>query len=462
MTVAELIEASGGVPAAGVAAGAALVGQVVTDSRTTSPGDVFVGLKGESYDGNDFIDDAVSRGATMVVCGQGRSLERRGVVFVEVTDTLAALGAIAARHRRSFAGPVVAITGSNGKTTSKEMLKSVLEEAYGSGRVSANQGNFNNLVGMPLSLLKVDGRHRAAILEMGMNAPGEIARLVEIAAPTHGLVTCVAPAHLDGLGSLEGVAQAKGELFAGLPANATAVVNRDDEHVLAQSARFSGRKVFFGLQGSVRAENIESGDLRHVAFELVHEQEKTKVVLATGGRHNVGNALGAAAVALELGVPLAAVARGLAKAPAVPMRLAVEVLGNGVIIVNDAYNANPASLQAAIETIGDRPGGRCLLVLGDMLELGDDAALWHARAGRAAASLQPVLLCAMGPHARDLCGGALEAGLSEDSVAVVSDHSGAANAVAALWKRGDTVLVKGSRGAGMERVVELLKEEALR
>jgi len=325
------------------AGGAAVDFPIVgTDSRTVQPGQLFVALHGERFDGNDFIEEVVARGAAGIVCDEGRALARPGVVFFEVSDTLRALGDLAAAHRRGFDVPVVAITGSNGKTTTKNLLRSILATALGGpDRVLATEGNLNNLIGMPLTLLALAPRHRAAILEMGMNVFGEIARLTEIAAPTLGLITCVAPAHLEGVGSIEGVARAKGELFAGLAPTATAVVNCDDPQISRVAAGLRCRRQDFGADRPVHARGITPDGLRGIRFELVVPGGSAPVRLPLLGRHNVGNAVAAAAAASALGVGIDAIVAGLESAAPAPMRLSVERLPNGVDLINDAYNANP-------------------------------------------------------------------------------------------------------------------------
>jgi UDP-N-acetylmuramoyl-tripeptide--D-alanyl-D-alanine ligase len=294
---------------------------------------------------------------------------------------------------------------------------------------------------------------------MGMNAPGEIARLTEIATPTHGLITCVASAHLQGLGSLDGVAAAKGELFCGLDAEAMAVINTDDERVVRVARGFRGaRRVRYGDRAEVRAENVASDSLSGSRFDLVYGSQRASVRVPLAGRHNVGNAVAAAACAYGLGLPLDVVVSGLAGVTVPPMRVGVETLANGVCIVNDAYNANPHSLAAALQTMAEAVPGRRILAIGGMLELGDQAAELHRAAGRAAAALAPVLLCAVGDHAQDLALGASEGGLPQSSIVVAADHERIARAIAAVWRAGDTVLVKGSRGSQMERVVSALRE----
>jgi UDP-N-acetylmuramoyl-tripeptide--D-alanyl-D-alanine ligase len=451
-----LVQAVGGEVKGAPAARWTLSG-LATDTRTLAPGDLFVALRGEHFDGNDFIDDAIARGASAVVCARGRALPREGVAFVEVADTLRALGDIAAAHRRLFALPLVAITGSNGKTTTKELLRSILDVAFGAGHVLANPGNLNNLIGLPLTLVKLEHAHHAAVLEMGMNAPGEIARLTEIAMPTVGLITSVGAAHLEGLGSIEGVANAKGELFAGLSRNAVAVVNLDDPWVVRMAERFAGRKVSFGRNGDVRVDCVEPLAIDRTRFHLVCDRGAAVVEIPLGGRHNVSNALAAAAAALAIDVGLDAIAEGLRCATPPPMRLSVERLANGVSLVNDAYNANPSSLRAALEAMADLAPERLIVVLGEMLELGPRSAELHTAAGADVAATRPALLCTMGGHAGDVRSGAASAGLHPESIVVAETHDAAAEAVANAWRTEDIVLVKGSRGAQMERVVEALR-----
>jgi UDP-N-acetylmuramoyl-tripeptide--D-alanyl-D-alanine ligase len=459
MNVAFVAKAVGTQPRGTVAPEAdfSLVG---TDSRTVKAGQLFVALHGERFDGNDFIDDVVARGAAGVICDQGRAVDRPGVVFFEVRDTLRALGDLAAAHRRCFHVPVVAITGSNGKTTTKNLLRSVLATAYGDpGYVLATEGNLNNLIGMPLTLLTLAPRHRAAILEMGMNAFGEIARLTEIAAPTLGLITCVAPAHLEGLGSIEGVARAKGELFAGLAPTATAVVNCDDPHIVRVAIGLRCHRQDFGADGPVRAENLRPDGLRAIRFDLVVPGASAEVRLPLLGRHNVANAVAAAAAAVALGIGIDAIVAGLESAAPAPMRLSVERLPNGVDLINDAYNANPGSMRAALAAL-EGIADHCAVVLGEMRELGSGAAALHAEVGAAVARLAPRFFCAVGPYAADYARGAVGAGMASAAVTAVTTNSAAAEAVTKGWRRGDAVLVKGSRGARMEEVVAELRRRA--
>ena len=309
--------------------------RVSTDSRTVAAGDLFFCLRGPTFDGHEFVAAAAEAGAAGVVCERDRGAEARATVaqvakrqatgrataVLEVEDTLHALGDLAAWTRRGFEGPLVGVTGSNGKTTTKEMLRAIFLAHAGEGRVLATQGNLNNLIGVPLTIFGLAPVHAAAVIEMGMNVPGEIARLTGISAPTVGLITCVAEAHLEGLGSIEGVARAKGELFEGLAASAVAIVNIDDANIVRESARFAGRRITFGSRGDVSAAGLRCDRIDASTFELVYGGKRVRVDLPLGGRHNVQNALGAAAAAIAAGVEPATVARGLSSMKPPPMRM---------------------------------------------------------------------------------------------------------------------------------------------
>ncbi len=457
MIVSDLLRAVDGRLTAGLAA--ARFDGVCTDTRKIATGNLFVALTGEKFDGNAFVDEALAAGAAAVVCERPPTDPGTAAIVV-VSDALRALGDLAAAHRNRFDLPVVGITGSNGKTTTKELLRVILAEAWGEDRVLANKGNFNNLIGMPLTLLQLSSEHRVAVLEMGMNAFGEIARLTEIARPTHAMITMIGSAHLEGVGSVEGVARAKGELFAGLEAGATVLINTDDARVAALGRAFPGKKLSYGSRGEVRADAIVARGFDGTTFRLVVPSGAVAIDLPLSGGHNVTNATAATACAIVLGVDTQTVARGLANAVPPPMRLAPEMLKNGVLVVDDSYNANPDSLRASLDTLAECAAGRCIVVLGDMLELGDDAERVHEEAGAAAAAISPLLVCAVGDYADAIRRGAVAAGLDPKTARACRDQRVAAEAVAELWTEGDTVLVKGSRGSAMERVIDALRTAA--
>lgn len=444
----EVREATGAV---GVCPAEAVFEKVCTDSRRLTPRCLFVALSGAHHDAHRFAADALRQGAEAVL------VERLppGVDeahALRVPDTLRALGDLAAWTRRRWGGPVVGLTGSNGKTTTKEMIAAICEAAYGSA-VLRTQGNLNNLVGLPLTILGLAGNESVAVLEMGMNAPGEIARLTEIASPDVGLITNVGAAHLEGVGGIEGVARAKGELFAGMRRDGTIAVNMDDERVTRLGAGFPGRRIEFGTGREVTARAVRDAGWDGVAFTLEIAGRGANVRLAMAGHHNVQNALAAAAAAHGLGLDLETIAAGLAAARAPAMRMEVVRLGNGVAVVNDAYNANPSSMTAALQALS-RLSGRRIAVLGEMRELGAASPALHREIGRTAVELGVELLFAVGPEAEHTAAGARAAG-GRTEIHVCPDAAAAAEAVAALWQPGDAVLVKGSRGPDTETGVRL-------
>jgi UDP-N-acetylmuramoyl-tripeptide--D-alanyl-D-alanine ligase len=447
---------------------------VTTDSRAVRPGEVFVAICGDTHDGHGFVPDAVSRGAGAVVVERGYWNERTagspaadlGCTVVVVRDSLAALGDLAGFHRRRHRPRVVAITGSNGKTTTKEMLAAILERAFGPGRVLRTLGTQNNLVGLPLTLLRLGDEEQAAILELGMNGPGEIWRLAEIALPDVGVITCVAPAHLEGLGSVHGVAEAKAELYRRLRPSAVAVVNADDPLVAASARAFPGRKVAFATDAAtvpdavVFATDVVDHGLEGTEFRLVMAGAEARVRLAVPGRHNVSNALAAAAVAHALDVGLEAVRSGLEAFQPPGMRMEVTQLPSGVTVLNDAYNANPASMAAALRTLAASRGRRRLAALGEMRELGAESDRAHRELGVTAAATNLDGLFLLGDHAEAVRAGAETAGMPPERIHVARSHDALAADLRAACRPGDLLLLKGSRGAAMEEVLRRLASEA--
>jgi UDP-N-acetylmuramoyl-tripeptide--D-alanyl-D-alanine ligase len=427
------------------------VDDVSTDSRNISAGALFVPLRGERFDGHDYLSQAVKNGA--VACLSEEVVAGLTVPVVQVDNTLKALGDIAAAYRMQLNGPLVAITGSAGKTTTKEMLAGVLGLA-GTGLKTA--GNFNNLIGLPLTLLQVKKEHQWAVLEMGTSALGEIERLTEIAQPTVGVITNVGAAHLETLVGLDGVARAKGELLAGLQGG-SAIVNLDDPRVSVLPIANGVKKVTYGLSenADVRAENIVEED-GNVHFDLLVKGQKQKVTLAVPGRHNVLNALAAATAALELSVSMDDVVRGLNAFVAVPGRMSLFPLACGGLLLDDSYNSNPLSATAALDALRTLKGqGRRIAVLGDMLELGDGSEMMHQELGAKSAAIVDVLI-AVGHFADKLAQGAEAAGLSGDQTICLSCADDAISYLQKYQRSGDRILVKGSRGVRLDLVSEAL------
>ncbi|WP_020675396.1 UDP-N-acetylmuramoyl-tripeptide--D-alanyl-D-alanine ligase [Geopsychrobacter electrodiphilus] len=425
---------------------------VSTDSRNINPGELFIPLRGERFDGHDYIIQAVRNGAA--ACLSEEVIAGLTVPVLLVKDSLRALGDIASAVRQQWHGPLIGITGSAGKTTTKEMLAAILSRT-GSGLKTA--GNFNNLIGLPLTILNLREDHQWAVIEMGTSALGEIERLTEIAAPNIGVITNVGPVHLETLKGLDGVARAKGELFAGLKGG-TAIVNLDDERVASLPIANGVRRVIYGLGSSadVRAEEIrETGS--QVFFQLVLPTERHMVKLQTPGRHNALNALAAAAAAWTLGVGGVEISRGLADFIPIHGRMNIFPLPSGGELLDDSYNANPLSVRAALETLTIKTGkGRRIAILGDMLELGDEAERFHYDIGCTAAETSDLLVI-IGPLSRQTARGAREKGLKPDQILEFDDCDAAIAGLAGLQRSGDRILVKGSHGMRLDRLAAVLR-----
>ena len=441
-------------------------GEVVTDSEKVKQGSVFVALRGERLDGHQFVADAMRRGAGCVIVHRNLpNAEGQNVTVIRVRDTLRALGDLAHYRREKFAPKVLAITGSNGKTTTKEMVAAILEEASMRGKplrgkILKSEGNFNNLVGLPLTLLHLRRADKVAVVELGTNHPGEIRRLAEIADPDMGIITSVAAAHLEGLNTVAGVAREKGALYRRVRPQGTIAVNLEDPWVRRLGRKFKGRKITYGQEGEVYATSWRSVDARGMAFTLRAGNESCDVHLNFLGQHNVRNAVGAAAMAYGLGVGLPAIRRGLQRARPFPMRMQVQPW-KGIGVINDAYNANPASMAAAIESLAAIEGpGQKIAVLGDMFELGSQSRNEHLRLGQRVARSGIDRLYLLGRRAREVKNGAVRAGMKERAIVIGRDHKDLAAQIGRSVRKGDWLLFKGSRGMKMENVLAQLKERA--
>jgi UDP-N-acetylmuramoyl-tripeptide--D-alanyl-D-alanine ligase len=457
-TIAETAAATGGRiigPATGEVSG------VCTDSRSIVPGQLFVPLRGDRFDGHDFISGVIAQGITAVLAEEswlaGHTLPA-AVSCVGVKDTLAALGDLAAEYRRRFDIPVIAVTGSNGKTTAKEMLAAILEQT---GPGLKTEGNLNNLIGLPLMLFRLAPEHRWAVLEMGMSEPGEIDRLAEIARPGVGIVLNALPAHLQSMGTIEAVAAAKGELLNRITDNGLAVVNADDSRVASLHQNPSAGRISFGInRGEVRAREIEPLGLEGQHFLLVTGKGETPIHLKACGQHNIYNALAAASALLDR-VDLTTIASGLESFSPYKGRFQVEKLG-AITLVDDTYNANPASMKAALETLAQiAADGHRIAVLGDMLELGEHEDAAHQGVG-AIAGKNVDRLFLLGPRMKKhTAPGAIQAGMAAEAIRACENHDELADAVGRSLQAGDVVLIKGSRGMAMERIVTALRERLL-
>jgi len=430
---------------------------VSTDSRSIEPGELFFALRGEKFDGHHFISEVVRRGgAGVVVQTAVHGIENGPVAVMMVPDTLQALGDLANFWRKEHAIPLVAVVGSNGKTTTKEMLARILEERY---RVLKNPGNLNNLIGLPLSLLKMNSRDQVAVLEMGMNRKGEIRRLTQIAQPNIAILTNINPVHLEELGSLDGVVEAKAELVEMMGDTGRLIYNADDPRVTEISGRFKGQRTSFGISSSADwvATRIVSKPEGEVSFRLRGPVAAVSVSLRTVGHHQVYNALAASAAASQLGATPEEIKEGLKAFQSPSMRMEMLTLGKGIRVINDTYNANPRAMQLALSTLQAVARGRRIAVLGDMAELGTYAAQAHQDVGHWVAESAVDLLFLLGDCAPYVIKGATESGMPGSAITVEKDHRELSHHLAQSLQQGDWVLVKGSRKMKMEKVIEELR-----
>ena len=424
---------------------------VGTDSRAVRPGQLFVALKGERFDGHDYAEQALAQGAAGVVLEKNTANLAPAIV---VEDSYLALGQLAAHWRAKFAIPVVAITGSNGKTTVKEMLSAILAvKAGGMASIHATVGNLNNHIGLPLTLLKLRDSHQYAVLEMGMNHLGEIAYLSDLAKPTLALINNAGTAHLGELGSRDKIAQAKGEIFAGLAANGVALINADEDYAAYWRALNAGKKILtFAMDQAADVQASYQERAGDCMVNLRTPAGEVDFVLPVMGVHNVRNALAASAAAYALGVSNADIATGLAGFSAVKGRLQNKMAIHGARLIDDTYNANPDSMKAAIDVLANQTGEK-ILVLGDMGELGTDAARLHREIGQYAKAKGLKQLYCLGELSLEMVHGfGVGAGHFDDAAAL-------AEAIKPKLSAQVTVLVKGSRFMKMERVIDLLDEK---
>jgi UDP-N-acetylmuramoyl-tripeptide--D-alanyl-D-alanine ligase len=456
LSVAQIADATGAHLTDVPDAEALVSGPVVIDSREVTPGSLFAALPGTRTDGHEFAGQALAAGAVAVLASR-----RVGGPALIVPDVQAALAKVARSViDRAPELTVVGITGSAGKTTTKDLAAQLIETL---GPTVAPRESFNNEIGHPLTVLKITGQTRYLISELAARGPGHITELCQIAPPRLGAVLCVGHAHAGEFGSLERIAQAKGELPAALPADGVAVLNADDHRVAAMAARTQARVVTFGRspQADVRAELVVTDDLGRAGFSLVMASGSAPVQLQLHGEHHVHNALAAAALAAELGMPVADIAAGLSAAVARSRwRMEVTKRPDGVTIVNDAYNANPESVRAAIAALATMArGGRGLAVLGHMTELGDAADQLHEEIGATAARAGVAALIVVGEQAAPMLAGAKSVPSWQGELLAVPDAAAAVRAVSDRLCSGDVVLVKASHSIGLERAALALTGE---
>jgi UDP-N-acetylmuramoyl-tripeptide--D-alanyl-D-alanine ligase len=454
-----------------------VVGNVVTDSRSLEAGDFFVALRGPRFDGHAFVDEVIARGAMGALIdgvgrgftdgvgpgftdGVGRGFTPRQTAIVEVGDTTKALQDLAHAVREAAATRVVAITGSAGKTTTKETIADFLSASF---RVVKNKGNLNNHIGLPLSLMQLRDKPDVAVMELGMNHVGEISTLVAIADPDVRVWTNVGDAHLGFFDSPDAIADAKAEILEGAEPHDVLVCNADDTRVMTRAAGFAGRTITFGEsdRATVRARDIEDRGIDGIRARVVAPAGECVIETPLLGRGNLSNVLAATAVALEFGVPLSTIASRAAALRPADRRGAVHRLRGGITLIDDSYNSSPAALRRALDVIAkEGRASRKVAVLGEMLELGDHATALHQDSGRLAASAGLRLLFAVGgAPARALADAAIASGMSHASVIYFEKSEEAAAAVAAALRSGDLVLVKGSRGTRTDLIADRIAAE---
>jgi UDP-N-acetylmuramoyl-tripeptide--D-alanyl-D-alanine ligase len=422
---------------------------VSTDTRSIGRGSLFIALKGENFDGHDYVTQAVEHGATGIIVQEDRvEYHREGLAVFLVADTLAAYQGLARFHRRRFSIPVIAVTGSVGKTTTRSMIASVLAQKF---NVLQTEKNFNNEIGLPKTLLQLTPEHGACVVEMGMRGRGQIAALAAIAEPTIGVVTNVGNCHIELLGSKDNIAKAKSELVEAISTDGVAVLNQDDPYTAAMADLCRGKVIGYGLTGAAMIEGSrvrldESG----IRFKCRCFDELFDVHVPVIGAHNVQNALAAIAVGRVLGICGRKLQNGLAEYKGFPMRQELLHIAPYTFI-NDTYNANPASMAEALHVLAQFSKGQKIAVLGDMLELGDWARQEHEKVGKEAAELGVDVLITLGPLAGYIAESARQNGMQR--VYSVPDHAAAAAQLQKILKPGDTILLKGSRGMAMENIL---------
>lgn len=428
------------------------------DSRTINENELFIAIKGEFYDGHHFLKEVLDKRIRGIVINNNMAQtvnlnehKTEGIVCILVDDTTTALGDLASYRRKNADISVVGITGSNGKTSTREMTASIVSQRFG---VLSTRGNFNNEIGLPLTLLKLSNSHEWAILELAMNRPGEIKRLAEICMPDIGLITNIGPAHLEGVGSIEGVMHAKGELLETLNTSSTAILNADDPMMPKLAKKTAASILLFGLSENshITAEKLKETD-RGTLFTLVLPTQKVQIDLKVPGRFMVSNALAAAAVGYLLGLTTDIIQKGLEKFKPVSGRMNIVKTKNNIHIIDDTYNSNPGSMSAAITTLNAlKKNNRSVIVAGDMRELGDESQVLHKQIGALAGESHVEKLCITGEFAHAVADGARETGMNSKDI-VIGSKDDIIHHLVSWLEPNDWVLVKGSRAIGMEKIV---------
>lgn len=422
---------------------------VSTDSRTIKQGELFFALKGPNFDGHRFVDEVLKKGAAGAVVSSKFKTQNSKYSIIEVEDTLTTLGNLARYWRGLHPVPLIAVSGSCGKTTTKEMIAAILNA---SRTIIKTEGNLNNLVGLPLTLFGLNNIHKAAVVELGISEKGEMRRLADICRPDVAVLTNIGEAHTATLGDIEGVASAKGELFTSMDSNTTAVVNMDDPWLSKMAAHIRIKKITFSLKSKADVMLVDEGQ----EATFIAMGEKIPVRLKYAGVHNLSNAAAAIAATLLLGATRQEIIDGLASAKPLYGRMEIISLSSGITIIDDTYNANPSSMEAALKTLSAM-NRRRIAVLADMLELGEISQVAHKKLGRLVQEAGIDFLFITGNFRKDVVSGAMDAGIPAERICEAEDKAVLLEALNGIIKQGDTILVKGSRGMKMEEVVNKFK-----
>ena len=449
MTAAEVTGVVGGTLEA---EGDIVVSAVSRDTRDLSPGALYVAIRGPRFDGHDFIQTALDKGAVLVLANQEAVLPP-GTPCVRVEDTIVALGALAAWHRSRFDIPVIAVTGSVGKTSTREMIAAALSARY---EVLRSKGNFNNEIGLPLSVLELDEAHTAAVFELGMRGLGEISYLARIVRPDIAVITNIGLSHIEKLGSRQNILRAKLEIIEGMSPGGVVILNGEDELLKGLRGLLRFKTLYYGMDEATDIQGYEAASLGEngMAFKTSIAGQDGSFTIRAPGIHSVSNALAALAVCHVLGLRQSEAEEGLMRYAGQKLRMHIEER-RGIRIINDAYNAAPASMKAALAVLGELGSGRrTVAVLGDMMELGDWSSDAHLDVGRQVGTLKVGLLFGVGPQAKGYLSGALEMGMKRDSMAHFNTAEEAVGALSDCLEVGDTVLFKASRGIHLETIIE--------
>jgi UDP-N-acetylmuramoyl-tripeptide--D-alanyl-D-alanine ligase len=436
---------------------------ISTDSRLISKGNLFIALKGENFDGHDFVMRALTQGAAGILVHDEEKINQipkdKTFTIIKVTDTLTALGDLAHEWRKRFSIPVIGLTGSSGKTTTKEMIAAIVSRKK---NILKTEGNLNNLIGVPQTIFRLTSKHELMVLEMGTNTRGEIKRLTQIAEPNIGLITNIGPAHLAGFGSMDVVREEKNDLFLNLSPSGVAIINLDDEAIAIASEKWNGKKITFSMSpnADVTVRDIEKNGIKGMHFNLVISGSAQKVKMKIAGLHHVYNAMAATAAAVAAGVDYKTISKGLAAFRPFSGRMEMIKLHNGAFLLDDSYNANPASVREALMTLKDlKNGHNGYVFLGDMLELGADAVEMHRKIGMLIATIGINTLFLQGDFSEVTAAGAMEGGLSPQNIFFLSGDEKGMTYLKKHLKKGDWILVKGSRRMKMEKIVSQICDD---